>query len=127
MESHLNYHLTNHLNAEIVAKSIKNTQDCIDWLTWTFMYRRITQNSNYYNLSEISGNAINSYLSELVENSIEELVKAKCVSQEEDNELEPINAGIISNYYYIDVQTVQNFAESISDKSKIRDLLFTLS
>lgn len=42
IESHLNHYLGNHLNAEIVAKNIHNTQDCIDWITWTFMYRRLT-------------------------------------------------------------------------------------
>ena len=42
VESHLNHYLSVHLNAEIVAKNIHTTQDCIDWLTWTFLYRRLT-------------------------------------------------------------------------------------
>ena len=42
VESHLNHYMANHLNAEIVAKNITTTQDCIDWLTWSFMYRRLT-------------------------------------------------------------------------------------
>jgi hypothetical protein len=37
------------------------------------MYRRLCANPNYYNLSEISGSAINNYLSELIQNTIEEL------------------------------------------------------
>ena len=41
-ESHLNHFLVDHLNCEIVAKTIKNKQDCVDWITWTFMYRRLT-------------------------------------------------------------------------------------
>jgi pre-mRNA-splicing helicase BRR2 len=63
VESHLNHFLANHLNAEIVAKNVNTTQDSIDWLTWSFMYRRLLNNPNYYNLSEISGQGVNNYLS----------------------------------------------------------------
>lgn len=42
VESHLNHFLAVHLNAEIVAKNILTTQDCIDWITWSYMYRRLT-------------------------------------------------------------------------------------
>lgn len=50
VESSLNLHLPNHMNAEIVAKKLQTKDDCVDWLTWTFLYRRLTQNPNYYNL-----------------------------------------------------------------------------
>lgn len=127
LESLLNHFLSNHINAEIVAKNIKTTQDCIDWITWTFMYRRLTQNPNYYNLSEVSGTAINNYLSELIENTVEELQEAKCLVVEEDKELDAINSGIIANYYYINVQTVALFTEMINEKSKLQDILHSLS
>ncbi|CAD8200123.1 unnamed protein product [Paramecium pentaurelia] len=127
IESHLNHNLANHLNAEIVAKNIHNTQDCIDWITWTFMYRRLTQNPNYYSLHEINGVAINNYLSELIETTIDELHESKCIAVEEDNELEAINSGIIANYYYINIETVKNFSDKINANSKLRDLLFILS
>jgi pre-mRNA-splicing helicase BRR2 len=91
------------------------------------MYRRLTQNPNYYSLHEISGVAINNYLSELTESTIDELHESKCIAVEEDNELEAINSGIIANYYYVSIETVKNFSDKINAGSKLKDLLFILS
>ena len=79
VESGLNHTLNDHLNAEVVSKTIENKQDCIDWITWTFFYRRLTQNPNFYNLQGVTGNIINDYLSELIEKTVTELDESKCI------------------------------------------------
>lgn len=38
VESSLNLNLANHFNAEINSKTLKKMDDCVDWITWTFLY-----------------------------------------------------------------------------------------
>jgi pre-mRNA-splicing helicase BRR2 len=97
IESHLDHYLQDHFNAEIVTRTIENKQDAVDYLTWTFYYRRITQNPNYYNLQGVSHMMVSDHLSELVESTLKDLEDAKCVL-EDDSDLTPVNLGIIASY-----------------------------
>jgi pre-mRNA-splicing helicase BRR2 len=80
------------------------------------MYRRISQNPNYYNLVGRTGQHINDFLSELIENTVDDLVKAKCIQYKDDDEmeLEPANLGRIAAYYYLSYRTLDHFSQSFS-------------
>ena len=81
LESHLPTHMMHdYFLAEIAVKTIENKQDAMDILTWTYFYRRMTQNPNYYNLSSVSHQALSDHLSELVEETINDLVNSKCIA-----------------------------------------------
>lgn len=73
VESHLDHFLHDHMCAEVVTKTIENKQDAVDYLTWTFMYRRLTQNPNYYNLQGATHRHLSDHLSELVETTLGDL------------------------------------------------------
>ncbi|XP_048127007.1 DExH-box ATP-dependent RNA helicase DExH12-like [Rhodamnia argentea] len=127
VESHLQHFLHDNLNSEIVAGVIENKQDAVDYLTWTFMYRRLTQNPNYYNIQGVSHRHLSDHLSKLVENTLNDLEASKCVLVEDDMDLSPLNLGMIASYYYISYTTIERFSTSLTSKTKIKGLLEILS
>ncbi|EFA74523.1 DEAD/DEAH box helicase [Heterostelium album PN500] len=128
VESHLDHFLADHINSEIVTKTIVKKQDALDYLTWTFLYRRFTQNPNYYNLTGISHLHLSEHMSELVENTLVDLEQANCITiQEEDDGLSPLNLGIIASYYYLKYTTIELFASSLKSTTKRKGILEILS
>ncbi|CAF2380691.1 unnamed protein product [Rotaria sp. Silwood2] len=73
IESRLDHCLHDHFNAEIIPKTIENKQDTVDYLTWTLICRRMTQNPNYYNLQDVSHRHLSDHLSKLFENILNDL------------------------------------------------------
>uniref|UniRef100_A0A674AV11 U5 small nuclear ribonucleoprotein 200 kDa helicase n=1 Tax=Salmo trutta TaxID=8032 RepID=A0A674AV11_SALTR len=107
VESHLDHCMHDHFNAEIVTKTVENKQDAVDYLTWTFLYRRMTQNPNYYNLQGETGTPTAlALLSTLVENTLHDLEQSKCISIEDEMDVAPLNLGMIAAYYYINYTTI---------------------
>ncbi|OIT02580.1 dexh-box atp-dependent rna helicase dexh12 [Nicotiana attenuata] len=127
VESHLQHYLHDNLNAEVVTGVIQNKQDAVNYLTWTFMYRRLTQNPNYYNLLGVSHRHLSDHLSQLVENAISDLEASKCVAVEEEFLLSPLNLGMIASYYYISYTTIERFNSSLTSKTKLKGLLEILA
>ncbi|XP_070055782.1 DExH-box ATP-dependent RNA helicase DExH12-like [Nicotiana tomentosiformis] len=127
VESHLQHYLHDNLIAEVIVGVIQNKQDAVDYLTWTFMYRRLTQNPNYYNLQGVSHRHLSDHLSELVENAISDLEASKCVAVEDDFLLSPLNLGMIASYYYISYTTIERFSSSLTSKTKLKGLLEILA
>ena len=124
VESHLDYVLHDHFNAEVVTRIIEHRQDAVDYLTWTFMYRRMTQNPNYYNLHGVTHRHLSDHLSELVETTLSDLAESKCIAIDEDeDEVTALNLGMIAAYYYIDYTTIELFSRSLTEKTKIKGLL----
>eukprot|EP01132_Coremiostelium_polycephalum_P002462 gene2462-3044_t len=128
VESHLDHCLPDHFNSEIVTKTIVKKQDALDYLTWTFLYRRFNQNPNYYNLTGVSHLHLSEHMSELVENALVDLEQANCISiQEEEDTVSPLNLGIIASYYYLKYQTIELFGSSLKVSTKRKGILEILS
>ncbi|EER28537.1 activating signal cointegrator 1 complex subunit, putative [Coccidioides posadasii C735 delta SOWgp] len=116
VESTLHKVLDDHLGAEVSAGTITTKQDALDYLTWTFFFRRLHKNPSYYGL-EISVEEHNSiaaqqmaagFMIELVDKSLGELAKSSCISFDEaTGYVDPSPYGKIMSYYYISHKTVR--------------------
>lgn len=128
VESSLLGVLADHLNAEITAGTIASKQDAMDYITWTYFFRRLVMNPSYYNLDDITHKTINKYLSNLVERTLRDLECSYCMEiQEDERTIEPLTYGRIASYYYLKHQTVRMFKERLKPELPIQELLSILT
>lgn len=124
VESHLQVYLHDAFVTEISTKTIASTQDAVDWMTYTYFYRRLLANPSFYGLSDVSHEGLSTFLSELVENTLKELSDAKIIDlDEEDDSTSPLNAAMIGAYYNISFITIQTFLLSLSARTKLKGML----
>jgi pre-mRNA-splicing helicase BRR2 len=67
----------------------------------------MTQNPNYYNLHNVSHQHLSDHLSELVENTLVDLVNSKSIAIEDEIEVSALNLGMIAAYYNISCKHFQ--------------------
>ncbi len=116
VESSLRGVLHNHLNAEVAGGAIRSKEQAIEYLTWTFFFRRLVMNPTYYDLQDTAPEAVQRYLLELVDSTLDELRDAGCVEMDEDDfGVKPTVLGHIASYYYLDYQSVGRFRTALGD------------
>ncbi|XP_050739858.1 activating signal cointegrator 1 complex subunit 3-like [Eriocheir sinensis] len=128
VESSLQGVLPDHLNAEIVAGTITTKQEALDYLTWTYFFRRLLQNPSYYGLEleeeAKPDEAINHLLSSTVDRALATLAEANCVGVGEDGRsIEATPLGRISSFYYISHKTIQLFHEKLKPDMTLEALM----
>lgn len=109
VESSLHKVVDDHLGAEISAGTIRTKQDALDYLTWTFFFRRLHKNPTYYGLeinlqdhdSVSSMNAANDYMVNLVNESVDQLQRSGCAITHSNGDLDSTPLGKIASYYYL--------------------------
>ncbi|KFM77628.1 Activating signal cointegrator 1 complex subunit 3, partial [Stegodyphus mimosarum] len=124
VESSLIGVLPEHLNAEIVAGTISSKQQCLDYLTWTYFFRRLLQNPAYYGLEDAEAPNVNAYLSGLVDRCVSLLSSAGCVAVDDDERtIAPTVLGKITSYYYLNHKTVLLFSQKLCKEMKMEEIL----
>ncbi|KAF2636126.1 pre-mRNA splicing helicase-like protein [Massarina eburnea CBS 473.64] len=124
VESYLNDYLHDAFVAEISTKTIESTQEAVDWSTYTYFYRRLLANPSYYNLHDTSHESISAHLSDLVEQTLKELVDANLIEHdEEEDEITPLNPCMIAAYYNISFITMQTLMMSLNGKTSLKGVL----
>ena len=132
VESSLLAVLPDHLNAEIVAGTITSRKDALDYMTWTYFFRRLMQNPSYYGLEGVEEFNINSFLTSIVDKTLHTLAESYCVDFLEDEtgalsgEVEATTLGRIASYYYLSHETVAQFKDSLQPTMTAEEVLSVL-
>jgi hypothetical protein len=110
VESSLHLQLHDHLNAEIATGSLHTLRDCIEYLSWTYYFRRLLVNPTYYGLTfdddddddgadqkasssssssgsrgkqhELTASTIEQHLTKLLSQVLSDLLRAGCITME---------------------------------------------
>ena len=79
VESSLHKFLHNHLNAEAASGRVQDVLSCVDYLSYTYYFRRLLRNPSYYGLDTTDDESVQRHLLGLIESTLGDLVRAGCV------------------------------------------------
>ncbi len=92
-------------------------------------------NPSFYGVKDISHVGLSSYLTELVESTLNELSEAKLIEleendedeeedeEEEEEEISPLDGALVASYHNVSFITMQTFILSLTRKSKLKSIL----
>ena len=126
VESSLATQLHNHVNAEVVGGTVRSRHDAVQYVTWTFLYRRLLLNPSYYGVEEASAEGLNAHLQALVGGVVGELERAGLVV-EDGGVLESTALGKIASFYYLDYKTMAVFMARLSPTADLIAILDCLA
>jgi len=125
-----NAYSSDHINAEIASGMVTSKDKLMEYMTWTYFFRRLLENPSYYNLKEVEPIAVKQFLSDLVDAVVNTLVESNCVAISEDDQpritYEITFYGQIASFYYLSYKTMIHFQEKIKSDSTIMELLQAL-
>lgn len=128
VESSLANSLTDHMNAEIASGTLSTRNHCIDYLTWTYFFRRLTKNPAYYNVDVTDANGVNNYLKDLVQKTLSKLEQAKCIELDADSDtITSTTLGYLCSFYYLSHESIKLLADAIDQPRGIGELIDILS
>ena len=131
VESSLHNVLDNHLGAEVSAGTILTKQDALDYLTWTFFFRRLHKNPSYYGL-QISAEdqstieaqrQANDYMVALVEKALAALAESRCILLHSNGDVDSTPFGKIMSYYYLSHRTIRYLIQHVKRDATFEDAL----
>jgi hypothetical protein len=81
----------------------------MDFLSWTYFFRRILKNPSFYGLKDTSSQSVNKYLIDLVDGALKRLEEHGCIKLIDEYNFEPTFLGYLSSFYYIKHETIWKF------------------
>ncbi|KAK3115284.1 putative steryl acetyl hydrolase mug81, partial [Teratosphaeriaceae sp. CCFEE 6253] len=131
VESSLHNVLDNHLGAEVSAETIGTKQDALDYLTWTFFFRRLHKNPSFYGLeisaeennTVVAQQAANDFMVDMVDKSLAELADSRCLTIQSNGDVDPTPLGKIMSYYYLAHKTIRMLSKHAKPEASFSDAL----
>ncbi|NXT48581.1 HFM1 helicase, partial [Pluvianellus socialis] len=127
IESSLHRHLVEHLNAEIVLKTVTDVTVALEWIRSTFLYIRALKNPTHYGFSSgLDKIGIEAKLQELCLKNLNDLSSFDLIRMDEANNFKPTETGRLMAWYYIAFDTVKQFF-TIKGTETINELIKMIS
>ncbi|KAK6461928.1 RNA helicase-related protein required for pre-mRNA splicing [Scheffersomyces coipomensis] len=127
VESYLNVSLHEFFVDEIASGTITNKQECIDWFTFTYFYRRLQLNPSFYDVNDTTHLGISEHLSELVETTLSNLEKIEMIEDDEESgDISPLNGSMIASHYGIRLNSMK-LLKQLDNRAKLKLILETLT
>jgi len=102
VESHLPEFIHNHINAEIASGTITDRKSALDYLSWTYFFRRLPKNPSYY------GGTEKDFLVDMITKVFKVLDQSGCINSTSSG-VSPTRMGKIASFYYLDHRTIAHF------------------
>ena len=117
-----------HINVEISSGSLTSKLLCVEYIKWTYFFKRLIKNPSYYGLKEANNaKALNEYLKNLINNVLEELEKAGCIRiDDKDDTIKCTFLGDLASFYYTNYRTAKDFNEKLKSNLSIFELMTIL-
>lgn len=127
VESNFHLNLTDHLNAEIVLKTLTHIKIATQWMMSLFLYIRIGKNPSRYGLSVHATKAqIKEFLYNSVTNGINGLKELGFILLLADGSISPTDTGSLMARYCITFKTMKKFTE-LNGNETLNEILNTVT
>ncbi|KAL6941353.1 hypothetical protein ACO0RG_002482 [Hanseniaspora osmophila] len=144
LESFFPFNLGEFLLSECSNGIVTSKSDIMEWITYSYFYRRIHANPSYYGVKDTSSIGLSAYLTELFEGVLKELAEARLLTiedselgtstsegptenEESDPALVPSAGAVISSHYSLSLTTTESFMSNLPKINNISKFLEVLA
>ncbi|KAL0221208.1 hypothetical protein RCL1_001062 [Eukaryota sp. TZLM3-RCL] len=125
IESNMDQYLSDFFNIEIFNQKLTSRQSFMQALAGSYFITRLVKNPNYYGLVELGQESISDFLSDLIDETVENLITNKFISSDLDN-FKPLNNCIISATHSIFSSSLTHLSSFLNNSSRVKACLDAL-
>ncbi|SGZ22278.1 BQ5605_C022g09467 [Microbotryum silenes-dioicae] len=125
LESSLHKNLTEHINSEIILRTIRSVPSALKWLHSTFLYVRISKNPSHYALAKEPNKPADARLEEICVEAVAELTKNGIVEKHDELIIATPYSEMMSKFFLCQATFVA--LKNLPLKSSMRTLLEAMS